>query len=175
MRDYDRLILSIAFRYQRQLTTVGLDADDLKGHIYEKLLENGCGRMLAWKGKAKFSTFLVMVARNLAMDFIAMHTKGAALKTGDDIEEQGAEDAGLEETDLSENQLLVLKDILDELPDSQAVIIRMRMEGKTLREIAKALNRPVGTVSVENSRILKTLQKKLRLRHPDLWEGEAGS
>jgi DNA-directed RNA polymerase specialized sigma24 family protein len=48
------------------------------------------------------------------------------------------------------------------------------MEGKTLREIAKALNRPVGTVSVENSRILKTLQKKLRLRHPDLWEGEAG-
>jgi RNA polymerase sigma factor (sigma-70 family) len=172
IREYDRLLQSIALGFHRQLSLVGLDADDLKGHIYEKLLENGCRRMLAWKGRAKFSTFLVMVVRNLALDFLAKHTKGPFLERPVNIPEQGYNTVSVEETDLTQSQLSVLRDALMELPDRQGVVLRMRLEGKTLREISRALNRPAGTVSVENSRATKTLRTKLRVRFPELWEGE---
>lgn len=172
IREYDRLLQSIAFRFHRQLSTVGLDADDLKGHIYEKLLENGCKRLLAWKGRAKFSTFLTMVVRNLALDFLARHTKGPFLERRDDIAEQDDNSKSIEEMELTQNQLSVLRETLHELPDRQAVVLRMRLEGKTLREISRALIKPVGTISVENSRAMKTLRAKLRVRYPELWEGE---
>ncbi|HIA47899.1 MAG TPA: sigma-70 family RNA polymerase sigma factor [Candidatus Hydrogenedentes bacterium] len=172
IREYGRLLRSIAYGFERQLSMVGLDADDLKGHIYEKLLENGCGRLLAWKGRAKFSTFLVMVVRNLALDFLAKHTKGPFLERPVDIPEQGDTAVSIEEMELTRNQLSVLRDALMELPERQGVVLRMRLEGKTLREISYALNRPAGTISVENSRATKALRKKLRIRFPELWEGE---
>jgi RNA polymerase sigma factor (sigma-70 family) len=171
IREYDRLLISIVFRFSRQLSTVGLDAEDLKGHVYEKLLDNGCKRLLAWKGRAKFSTFLVVIARNLALDYIAKHTKGPLLERSDDIPEQENATTPIEDMELAQSQISVLAEALHELPEKQAVILRMRLEGRSLREIAKALNKPIGTVSVENSRALENLRTKLQKSHPELWQG----
>lgn len=170
--EYDRLMQSIVYGFQRQLSRFGLDAEDLKGHIYEKLLENGCKRMLAWKGHAKFSTYLVMVVRNLSLDFLAKHTKGPVAERFDVIPEPGDEAMPIAEIDLTEHQMAALQTTLGELPDRQVLILRLRLEGKSLREIALTQKIHLGTVSVENSRAMKMLRTKLRLRHPELWEEE---
>ena len=170
-REYGRLLQSIVYRFNRQLSAVGLDSDDLKGHIYEKLLDDSCRRIRAWKGRAKFSTYLVMVSRNLALDYMERQTRGPAMDRYDDIPEQGSDDVAVADREWSDRRLEVMVEGLAELPERQAVILRMRMEGQTLREIARNLHRPVGTISVESSRAMERLRNLLTQRHPELWEG----
>lgn len=170
-REYGKLLLSIVYRFDKQLSRVGLDADDLKSHIYEKLLDDSCRRMRAWKGRAKFSTYLVMVSRNLALDYLERQTRGPAMERYDDMPEYGTDDVSVADREWTDQRLAVMVDALANLPERQAVILRMRMEGQTLREIARNLNRPVGTVSVESSRAMERIRTILTQRHPELWEG----
>lgn len=170
-RAYGRLLRSIVYRFDRQLSVVGLDAEDLKGHIYEKLLDDSCRRMRAWKGRAKFSTYLVMVSRNLALDFLEQQTRGPAMERYDDMPEQGSDDESVADREWTDQRVAVMVEGLNSLPERQAVILRLRMEGQTLREIATNLNKPVGTISVESSRAMERLRMTLTQRHPELWEG----
>jgi RNA polymerase sigma factor (sigma-70 family) len=54
-----------------------------------------------------------------------------------------------------------LQAAIEALPERQAIIMRMRIQGKSLRDIAHLLNRPVGTVSVESSRAMECMRTLL--------------
>ena len=107
-QEYGRLLQSIVFRFDKQLSAVGLDAEDLKSHIYEKLLDDSCRRMRAWKGRAKFSTYLVMVSRNLALDFLERQTRGPAMERYDDMPERGADGVSVADREWTDRRLEVM-------------------------------------------------------------------
>lgn len=154
---YGRLIEATAAKVNLR-GSAAADLDDLVAHVYEKLLDDGCRRLRAWQGRARFSTYLVQVVRNLALDFAERFQRGPAMTP---LEERPEAPAPTPETDEEETMALQVKALrvaLDRLPPRQAVIVRMRLEGASLRDIAALLKRPVGTVSVENSRALQRLR-----------------
>ena len=75
-------------------------------------------------------------------------------------------DAPMEGVDLAEAeetaaQHAALRTAIAALPEKQALILKLRIEGKSLRDIAELLNRPVGTISVENSRAMARVRTHL--------------
>ena len=56
----------------------------------------------------------------------------------------------------------LLHKAIQELPPNQALIMCLRLKGNTLRKIADITNRPVGTISVENSRALEKLRVAMK-------------
>ena len=63
---------------------------------------------------------------------------------------------------LEESEIAALTEAIDRLPDKQAMIMRLRLEGKSLRDIAEFMHIPQGTAFVENSRALERLRRALR-------------
>lgn len=152
---YQRLIRSAAVR------TASVDEatlDDLEATVYQKLLEDRCRRMRAWQGRARFSTYLVQVTRNLVLDWVDTQKRTLQAAPMDERPEAAGEthDFGAEE----EAAVLAraLHAAIRALPERQAVIMRMRLEGKSLRDIAALLGRPVGTISVESSRAMEKMR-----------------
>jgi RNA polymerase sigma-70 factor (ECF subfamily) len=158
--------LAFKERYQRLIratiarTTAVDDAtvEDLESMVYQKLLEDRCRRMRAWRGRARFSTYLVQITRNLVLDWVDQQKRRIVTTS---LEENGysvgiAPDYGAEEE--TAEQVKALHAALRALPPKQAMILRLRIEGKSLREIARLLGRPVGTVSVENSRAMHRMR-----------------
>jgi RNA polymerase sigma-70 factor (ECF subfamily) len=156
-RQYERLIRATAARVSRLDDT---RLDDVEATVYQKLLEDRCRRMRAWKGRARFSTYLVQVTRNLVLDWVAMEQRRVAAPL-DDAPEPAADAHDHEAEEVYAEQVTALGEALEALPEKQAIIMRLRLKGHSLREIAQLLNRPVGTVSVENSRAMARLRKRL--------------
>lgn len=158
MTQYRRLIRSTTAQLRRRYEVASIDTDDLEHHIYQKLLEDDRRRIRSWKGRARFSTYLVQVTRNLVMDYYALRNKGPLAEeyeasAGDRSVEY---DAGEEEE--QSQRRAAFDTALKALPEKQALLIRLRLEGKTLNEIAEITRRPLGTISVENSRALARLR-----------------
>lgn len=159
---YERLIQSVAWKLQGRAHEPVGEVEDLVAHVYEKLLENDCHRLTAWRGRAKLSTYLVPVARNLMLDYLKQRNKGVReeLRESELVSEDGRN--AMDEQEIFNERLESVRKAMRELSPSQALIIQMRLRGKSLREIADITNRPVGTVSVENSRALEKLRKILK-------------
>lgn len=155
MTQYRRLIRSTAAQLRHRQDVASVDTDDLEHHIYQKLLEDDRRRLRAWQGRARFSTYLVQVTRNLVLDYYALRNKGPLAEeyqASDEVEH----DAGEEEAQTLRRA--AFDSVLKSLPEKQAILIRLRLEGKTLNEIAEITGRPLGTISVENSRALVKLR-----------------
>lgn len=155
MSQYRRLIRSTSAQLRRRYEVASIDTDDLEHHIYQKLLEDDRRRIRSWKGRARFSTYLVQVTRNLVMDYYALRNKGP-LAEEYEVCEQVEYDAGEEE--IESHRRAAFAAVLKTLPEKQALLIRLRLEGKTLNEIAEITRRPLGTISVENSRAMVKLR-----------------
>jgi len=153
--QYGRLIRATASKF------CGFNEEsvaDLEAITYQKLLEDRCRRLHAWQGRSRFSTYLVQVVRNLALDWLDKERRTLQGSSIEDSPEIAAENDAYEETEYHDVQVQALKQAITRLPERQAIIIRLRLEGKSLRDIALTLKRPVGTVSVENSRALTRLR-----------------
>jgi RNA polymerase sigma-70 factor (ECF subfamily) len=155
---YQRLIRAVVVR------TSAMDesgVDDLEATVYQKLLEDQCRRLRAWRGQARFSTYLVQVTRNLVLDWVDKQKR--TLDT-DPIDERTESAAPATNHELDEEVALqhaALRAAIQALPEKQALIMRLRIEGKSLRDIAQLLHRPVGTVSVESSRAMERMRRML--------------
>jgi RNA polymerase sigma factor (sigma-70 family) len=153
--QYGRLIRATASKF------CGFNEEsvaDLEAITYQKLLEDRCRRLHAWQGRSRFSTYLVQVVRNLSLDWLDKERRTLQGSSIDDSPEIAADSVSYEETEFHDVQVEALKQAITRLPERQAIIIRLRLEGKSLRDIALTLKRPVGTVSVENSRALTRLR-----------------
>jgi len=126
------------------------------------LLEDDYRRLRAWRAKAKLSTYLVQVTRNLVIDYFALRDKGPRTERYDAVYERGGEMDVPADREIEALRMAALKDALDRLPPKQVAIIQLRLEGYTLKQIAVALRRPLGTISVENSRAVGKLRAMVR-------------
>jgi len=158
--QYRRLIRSTAARVRARYQSVSADTDDLESHIYQRLLENDRRRIRAWQGRARFSTYLVQVTRNLAMDYYDLRNQRPVPEEYQTQMEESYVGEALEEQELQQARKDAFRQALDELPAKQAILIRLRLEGKTLNEIAAITGRPLGTISVENSRAIEKIRSK---------------
>lgn len=156
-------------RYQRLIraTVVRTSAvdettlDDLEALVYQKLLDDRCRRLRNWRGRARFSTYLVQVTRNQVLDWVDSEKRTLLTQPLDERADAPApsEEFGADEE--TRMQVAQLRAAIGALPERQAVIMRLRIEGKSLRDIAQLLRRPVGTISVENSRAMERLRASL--------------
>ena len=159
VEKYERLIQSTVYGFRRQAHAKAYDTDDLLSLVYEKLLEDNCRRLRAWRGRAKLSTYLVQITRNLLIDKIVRGEKGPEQTSLDASSKEFGEDPVVGKDESKEIKLMLMHEAMDTLPERQVIILRLRLEGKSLRDIARVLGRPVGTVSVENSRALARIRE----------------
>lgn len=165
---YRRLIAAVA---ARAAGYTGEGIDDDVAHVYEKLLEDDRRRLRKWRGTCKFSTYLAQVARNLCIDRLRQRIRRPDETALDDVPESAAPGNTAADQMNQDEEHEALRNALNKLPEKQAKILSMRMQGRSIREIAQITGMPVGTVSVENSRALARLRKLLE--NPD--DGPAGS
>lgn len=158
--QYRRLIRTTAARVRSRHSSHSTDTDDLESHIYQRLLEDDRRRIRAWQGRARFSTYLVQVTRNLALDYYDLRHQRPVPEAYQAEMEEAYVGEPLEEQEVQQAQKAAFRQALEELPAKQALIIRLRLEGKTLSEIAAITSRPLGTVSVENSRAIEKIKVK---------------
>lgn len=156
--QYQRLIRATAARVS---AVDDATLEDLEATVYQKLLEDRCRRMRAWKGRAKFSTYLVQVTRNLVLDWVDAQRRTLNTISLDERMDVAGETNERETEEVMQEQIAVMREAIAALPERQAVIMRLRLEGKTLREIAQLLKRPTGTISVESSRAMEKVRNML--------------
>lgn len=132
--------------------------DDLEATVYQKLLEDRCRRMKAWRGRARFSTYLVQVTRNLVLDWFDTQKRTLPSVAMEEQPDVAGEMPDYGATEEMEAQAAALHEAIRALPERQALILRLRLEGQSLRDIAGLLGRPVGTVSVESSRAMERVR-----------------
>lgn len=159
VQKYERLIQSTVAGFRRQAQAKSYDTNDLVGLVYEKLLEDNCRRLRAWRGNAKLSTYLVQITRNLLIDKVVRGEQRPIHASLDDAAREPGEDPVVGKDESKEIKLQLMQEAMGTLPERQAIILRLRLEGQSLRDIARVLGRPVGTVSVENSRALARIRK----------------
>ncbi len=161
VQRYDRLLRATAASVRRQRGAFQLDLDDLVANVYERLLDDSCRRLRAWRGESRFSTYLVQVAGNLCKDYVAKHAKGIPVNRADALEEWLSNPTDPAQAAMQADQVRALREALKSLPPKQAMILRLRLEGESLRRIAGLMNLPGGTVFAENSRAIERLRRIL--------------
>lgn len=159
---YGRLIEWVAQRMYAKFEAVGFEVADLVGHIYEKLVEDGYRRLRLWRRQCKFSTYLVLVARRLCIDWLVLHTREKWVQHNGEVPESVAHEVTPAAREADKTLVEAIRSAIESLPPRQALIMRLRLDGKSLREIAKRMRIPEGTVFAENSRAIKNLRKLLK-------------
>lgn len=147
--------------------------DDLEALVYQKLLEDRCRRLRNWQGRARFSTYLVQVARNQVLDWVDARGRTLSTSPMDERTDAPADSVDVAEEEEANLQHAALQKAIATLPEKQALILSLRIEGKSLRDIAELLQRPVGTISVENSRAMARVRGYLE--QTGLFGKEAGA
>lgn len=161
VRRYGRLITGVAASLRRHYGAHACETEDMAAFVYERLLADSCRRLSMWQGRARFSTYLVHVAQNLCRDYLAKHGKErfvdprqqlpdwlrGFVPPPEDLDEAGRLDA--------------LRRAIEQLPPRQAMVIRLRIEGKTLREIGEIMRLPDGTVFSLSRRAVARLREIL--------------
>ncbi len=156
-RRYDALIRFVCRRTQYRWNASDSEVEDMVAVVYTKLWENRCGRLVRWRRESKFETYLTHVVKNLCIDCLrALPPKPADPVVFESLAVEVSSD--LADADEHAARLKVVQGALGQLPSRERLIIEFRLEGLSLRQIAKLLNVPVGTVSADNSHAMEKLR-----------------
>ena len=143
-------------------------SEDLTQEVFIKLIKN----VHAYEPRAKFTTFLYRIARNLWIDKLRcgqISTKTVSLDTpiDQDKERPLSELIAEENNNLTEdiaNKELVnrLKKLISGLPEEQQVILNLTyFEGMAYQEVAKIVDIPLGTVKSRLHAAISKLKEKV--------------
>ena len=103
----------------------------------------------------------MQVTRNQVLDWVDARQRTLSTTPMDERTDAPMEGVDLAEAEETAAQHAALRTAIAALPEKQALILKLRIEGKSLRDIAELLNRPVGTISVENSRAMARVRTHL--------------
>ena len=124
------------------------DAEDLCSEVFRKVLEH-----LADHPSGGVSSFIYTVTRNTVVDYYRTRRVHAPL------EEDLPEESGLEESVLNSDALRRLAGALRRLPQRERDIVVLHYyQGRSLQEIAGALNLPYGTAKRAHQAALMQLR-----------------
>ena len=129
------------------------EAEDITSEVFERALVNL--PRFEWRG-VPLVAWLFRIAANAMADRRQQIQRDAALPP--DVPDE-SESATIE-------RRAILFQLVDRLPDPQRRVIEMRfVDGKSIREIAAALDRSEGAVKQLQLRALENLRKSMEGRH----------
>jgi len=129
-------------------------SEDLMQETYLKALE----KIHSYKPKHSFNSWIITIARNLAINEYNRRKKELKMDPGDNEIIFGTVDS------VSEKELIV-KEILELLSRDERDIVIMHVIGDMkYREIAEVLGKPIGTISWKYNEAIKKIQKKYESR-----------
>lgn len=159
---YQAMLLNFFYHCARDRQT----AEDCTQEVFIRLVSN----IARYTPKAKFTTFLFRVARNLWID--RLRADGARLKPVSlevplmDSEKKlketvpSASAAPPEILSRKEGEASIMK-VIDELPeDVRIVLVLSELEGLKYKEISEVLDIPIGTVKSRMHNAVELLKKK---------------
>jgi len=156
MKIFD-LYSSPLFNYALRLCNDPLEADQIVGDVFAKLLE----QLSAGNGPStNLRSYLYETTYHLVIDKARYSRRQAPLETVDLLRRDGhSTAAGLEDRILFETVVLAIKNKLTE--DQRHVIILRFLEGFSLRETADIIGKEVYNVKVIQNRGVAKLRKAL--------------
>ena len=145
------------YKFLLKITNKNDVAEDMTQETFLKLIKNIDEFNV--KGKAKFSTYLMTIARNCYLDYLKKHNKELQ-----NIDINNIRNNISSEYDYFKNEDYnqLLKEI-DKLPKLQREVIKLKyLEGYTLDEIAKIQNTNSNTIKSRLFESRKKLKDKLK-------------
>jgi RNA polymerase sigma-70 factor (ECF subfamily) len=142
------------YGYVIRRTRSRAEAEDITSEVFERALTNLS--RFAWRG-APFAAWLYRIAANALAD--------RRRQTARDSDEPPPEAPDGREADEIERRAMLFQ-LVDRLPGLQRQVIEMRfIDGRSIREIAAALDRSDGSVKQLQLRALQNLRKSMEVRH----------
>jgi RNA polymerase sigma-70 factor (ECF subfamily) len=141
------------YAYVARRASSRAEAEDITSEVFEQALSNL--RRYEWRG-VPFVAWLFRIAANALADRWKRTSRDAYDPPPDVPDGREAEDI---------ERRAMIAQLVDRLPDAQRRVIEMRFaDGKSLREIAAALDRSEGAVKQLQLRALENLRKSLEGR-----------
>lgn len=157
----ERAFVALAERHLPRLRRLlfgllGGNREDIQD-VEQEILIALCGDLARFRFDSSFETYLYRFARNKAIDYIRRQARQRRI-----IEAVGARSLDAEETHAENVRIreerVEVGAILAKLTDEERLIVTLReLEGCALREIAKLLGLPEGTVKSRLHRIRKKI------------------
>lgn len=145
------------FKFLLKITSDNGISEDLVQETFFKLIKNI--DKFNVKGKAKFSTYLMTIAKNCYLDYLKKETKELQ---NIDINEFSNNISSKYDYFECEDYNILLKEI-NKLPKLQMEVIKLKyLEGYTLNEIAKIQNTTSNTIKSRLFESRKKLKDKLK-------------
>lgn len=123
--------------------------EDLMQNTYIKMIKN----IYSYDFKYNFKSWLLTIARNLAIDYYRKFKRETLV----DVSESEYLFPGTKSTADAEYNANFFLSLLDD--DEREVVILYAMEGFKHKEIAKILDKPIGTVTWLYNKALKKMQE----------------
>jgi len=166
--QYGRLIGATVGAVLRRQSSWQIEEQEMKSYVHEMLFKDDARRLTKWRGDSKLSTYLVQITRNLCIDYFRQVTRGPRRDANADVErmETEADITKLADGKSFDAQVAALQAAIEALSPKQGMIIKLRLAGVALRDIADRLKIPSGTVFAENSRAMKRLRSLLENQEP---------
>jgi len=141
------------YAYVARRTASRAEAEDITSDVFEQALTNL--RTYEWRG-VPFLAWLFRIAANALADHWRRTSRDAYEPPPDVPDSRESEDI---------ERRAIVAQLVDRLPDTQRQVIEMRFAGgKSIREIATALDRSEGAVKQLQLRALENLRKHLEGR-----------
>ncbi len=152
--EYCKIIYSVMLSVVKN----NADAEDLTSDFFLKLWEKLCDTYKSGNGHKRW---LTVTARNMAIDFLRKNNRTELIIDNPDDDEENSPHIEPQSSDNTESAAignLTVREALEKLNNSEREIINLKLfVGFTFKEIAEALNAPLGTVTWKYNRALKKL------------------
>lgn len=136
------------------------DVEDVVQSVFLKLLEDGARRLQSFQGKSRLSTWLVVIARRTALDWLDRRRRAEALPARAILPPTDADPARCLE---NEEVRLRLRHAVDRLAPREALLLRLiYFDGASYEHAARLLNVPENSISPWILRAKKKLEQIVR-------------
>jgi len=159
--------LDYIYRYVYMHVGTRADAEDLTSEIFLRMVEN----LEQYRGGGKFRSWLLGIARHVVNDFWRTHYRMGEVPL-DELERTWIANpfSGGDANNELERKKNLMREWLARLPDHYRRVLELRfLEGRSIREVAQAMNCTETTVKVRQHRALKKLAQAMSEAEDDKW------
>lgn len=162
LADLYRHHLDDVYRYIYMRVGTQADAEDLTSETFLRMVKN----LHQYRGQGKFRSWLLGIARRVVHDFWRIHYR-ISEEPLDDLEMRWVTNPFSSENPSNpgkrqKNLLSLMSTCLARLPDHYRRVLELRfLEGRSVKEVAQALNCTETTVKVRQYRALKKLAQAM--------------
>ncbi len=166
----------------RSLNLAAQDAQEVFQQVWLRLWEDDYRRLRHWRGEGEFKSYLAILVRHVACDYLRARSKEGSLDHSPDdfalpkqIDPATLEPGADEAAAAAELRRATQSALARLSPRDRELITRRHMEGQSYRQIAEEMHLTVNNVGVALSRAEGRLRTIMIERYPDFVMAEEDS